>query len=127
MSQVKDKETELQRELDEFNREKNRVRDVIGKIGGKTNSRIDMIINLAFVAIIAALFIIEVTTRLLPVLVSLEIGVLLVSVKIVWMIHNHNKFYHFQFWVLNSIEFRINDLVKRVRSIEKIMKEDEPT
>jgi len=119
-----DKEAELRRELEEFHREKNRVRDVIGKIGGKVNSRIDTGINVAFMLIIAAFFVLEVTTELLPVLISLEIGVLLVSIKIVWMIHNHNKFYHFQFWVLNSIEFRINDLVKRVRNIEDSVKKN---
>ncbi len=113
-----DKEAELRRELEEFHKEKDRVRDVIGKIGGKINSRIDTGINIVFLLIIAALFVIEVTTELLPVLISLEIGVLLVSIKIVWMIHNLNKFYHFQFWVLNSIEFRLNDIVKKVRGIE---------
>jgi hypothetical protein len=113
-----DKEAELRRELEEFHQEKNRVRDVISRIGGKVNSRIDTAINLAFMLIIATLFVLEITTKFLPVFISLEIGVLLVSIKIVWMIHNLNKFYHFQFWVLNSIEFRINDLVKRVRSIE---------
>ncbi len=114
----RDKEAELRRELEEFHKEKDRVRDVIGKIGGKINSRIDTGINIAFLLIIAALFVIEVTTELLPVLISLEIGVLLVSIKIIWMIHNLNKFYHFQFWVLNSIEFRLNDIVKKVRGIE---------
>ncbi len=113
-----DKEAELRRELEEFHKEKDRVRDVIGKIGGKINSRIDTGINIVFLLIIAALFVIEVTTELLPVLISLEIGVLLVSIKIIWMIHNLNKFYHFQFWVLNSIEFRLNDIVKKVRGIE---------
>lgn len=114
----RDKEAELRRELEEFHKEKDRVRDVIGKIGGKINSRIDTGINITFLLIIAALFVIEVTTELLPVLISLEIGVLLVSIKIIWMIHNLNKFYHFQFWVLNSIEFRLNDIVKKVRGIE---------
>ena len=120
-----DREAELRRELEEFHEEKNKVRDVIGKIGGKINSRIDTGLNIAFLLIIAGLFVLEVTTELLPVFISLEIGVLLVSIKIVWMIHNLNKFYHFQFWVLNSIEFRINDLVKKVRGIEKSVKHNE--
>jgi len=119
----RDKEAELRREIEEFHKEKNRVRDVIGKIGGKINSRVDTAINIVFLLIIAALFVLEVTTEVLPVLISLEIGVLLVSIKIIWMIHNLNKFYHFQFWVLNSIEFRLNDIVKRVRGIEDSVKD----
>jgi hypothetical protein len=116
--ELKGKEAELLKELEEFNREKSRVRNVIGSIGGKSYNRIDTIINIVFLCIIAVLFGLEMTTKLMPVFISIEIGILLVSIKIVWMIHSHNKFYHFQFWVLNSIEFRINDLVKRVRNIE---------
>jgi len=116
--ELKGKEAELIKELEEFNREKSRVRNVIGSIGGKSYNRIDIIINVVFLCIIAALFVLEMTTKLLPVFISIEIGILLVSIKIVWMIHSHNKFYHFQFWVLNSIEFRINDLVKKVKNIE---------
>ena len=48
-----------------------------------------------------------------------ELGILLVSVKIVWMIHKQTKVEHFQFWILNSIEFRLNDLSNRLRSIER--------
>jgi hypothetical protein len=124
MSELKNKEQELIKELDEFHREKSRIRDVIGQLGGKSYNRIDMLINILFMIIIAGLFTIEVTTKLLPTLISLEIGILLVSIKIVWMIHSHNKFYHFQFWILNSIEFRMNDLIKRMRNIEKIVEED---
>lgn len=116
--ELKGKEAELIKELEEFNREKSRVRNVIGSIGGKSYNRIDTTINVFFLCIIAALFVLEMTTKLLPIFISIEIGILLVSVKIVWMIHSHNKFYHFQFWVLNSIEFRINDLVKKVKNIE---------
>ena len=29
---------------------------------------------------------------------------------------------HFQFWILNSLEFRINDVDKRMKRIEKILK-----
>ena len=119
-----DREAELRKELDEFNREKDRVRTLIGSIGGKAYNRMDAIINIVFMVLIAVLFILELTTKLLPVFISIELGILLVSIKIVWMIHNHNKFYHFQFWILNSIEFRISDMVKRIRSFEEAVRDD---
>ena len=111
----------LRQELEHYRSEKERIRKVIGQIGGATSKRQDRLINIIFLTVIAALFVIEIATKWLPVLVSLEIGVLLISVKIVWMIHSHSKFYHFQFWVLNTIEFQMNDLVKRVRRMEKMM------
>ena len=55
----------------------------------------------------------------LPTMFSIEIGVLLVSLKIIWMMHKQTKVEHFQFWVLNSIEFRLNDLAKRISKIDE--------
>lgn len=119
MSTVKDKdESELRQEIEEFQQEKEQIKEMIGRIGGKSYTRKDNIINAVFLALILFFFVLEVGFGLIPAFVSLEISVLLVSVKIVWMIHSHNKFYHFQFWVLNSIEFRINELSKKVRSLD---------
>jgi len=50
---------------------------------------------------------------------SMEIGLLLVSVKIIWMIHKQTKVDHFQFWILNSIEFRLNEIAKDIRQIKR--------
>lgn len=82
-----------------------------------------MIINIVFLTIILLLFILELTTHFLPAFISLEVSVLLVSIKIVWMIHSQHRFNHFQFWVLNSIEFRINNMHKMVRGMEKELKQ----
>ena len=58
---------------------------------------------------------------------SLELGVLLVSIKIAWMIHDQQKTNHFQFWILNSLEFRINEIHKRAKKIERKLEEIEKT
>ncbi|HPC71876.1 MAG TPA: hypothetical protein PLB48_08720 [Treponema sp.] len=55
----------------------------------------------------------------LPTTVSIEIGVFLVSMKIVWMIHANQKFNHFVFWVLNSLEFRMNTNTRLLEDLEK--------
>jgi hypothetical protein len=39
------------------------------------------------------------------------------------MMHKQIKVEHFQFWILNSIEFRLNDVSKRMSKIEKMLKE----
>jgi len=119
--EILEMESEILKELEEYNREKERVKDMLGKIGGKAYSKMDMIINILFLTIIISLFILEITTHFLPSFISLEVSVLLVSIKIVWMIHSQHKANHFQFWVLNSIEYRVNDLAKRIRNIEKTL------
>jgi hypothetical protein len=70
------------------------------------------------------MFVLEITTHWLPEFISLEISVLLVSIKIVWMIHSQHKYNHFIFWILSTIEYRINDAGKRVQNIEKMIKDD---
>lgn len=109
---------ELLDEIEEFEREREQLKEILGKIGGRNSSRRDNWINVGFLIIILVLFLLEVTTEFLPRLISLELGVLLVSVKIVFMIHSQQKVHHFQFWILNSIEYRMNDISKRMRKIE---------
>ncbi len=110
---------ELIAELEEFEREREQLKVVLGRIGGSKFSKKELWINLLFLVLVLTLFILEITTHFLPPAVSLEIGILLVSVKIIIMIHTQQKVNHFQFWILNSIEFRMNDMSKRIRSIEK--------
>lgn len=39
--------------------------------------------------------------------------------QIIWMINGQTKIEHFQFWILNSIEFQINLLTKRLKEIDE--------
>lgn len=112
-------------ELEQFRKEKERIRHLVGQIGGKHSQRKDHIVNVIFIIAMVGLFILDLLRHLfhidlpLPQMFSIELAVLLVSIKIIWMIHRGTKVEHFQFWVLNSIEFRLNDLSKNIREIEK--------
>ena len=115
----------LLEELEQFRKEKERIRMLVGQIGGKHSQKKDNIINIVFIIAMVALFALDLLRHLfhidvpLPQMFSIELAVLLVSVKIIWMIHRGTKVEHFQFWVLNSIEFRLNDVTKRLREIDK--------
>ena len=110
---------ELLGEIEEFEREREQLKEVLGRIGGRSFSKKDNWINIGFLILILVLFVLELITEFLPRLISLELGVLLVSVKIVFMIHSQQKVNHFEFWILNSIEYRMNDISKRVRKMER--------
>ena len=115
----------LKEELDQFKKEKEKIRQLMGQIGGKNTEKRDKRINHTFIVLILFLFLADVARHVLhiesplPPLFSLQIGVLLVSIKIIWMMHKSTKVEHFQFWILNSIEFRLNDVAKQVRKLEK--------
>jgi hypothetical protein len=123
---VQARENELKRDIEEFNREKERIKVLIGTLGGKAYSKKDNVINLVFLCIIVVFFVLEITTHFLPANISLEISVLLVSIKIVWMIHSQNRYNHFVFWILNTLEFRINDIAKNVREVDRKVAEGGP-
>ena len=116
---------DLQEELEQFRLEKEKIRDIVGQIGGARSRRREAIFNIAFIVLVVVLFCLDVSRELLhieiplPHLFSLELGILLVSIKIIWMIHSQSRIEHFQFWILNSIEYRLNDVAKQLRHLEK--------
>ena len=119
---MNDETTALRQELETYRREKEQIRDLIGSIGGAETSRWERMLTVLFAGAMLVLFVLDVLRHLLhmdvpmPPLFSLEVGVLLVSVKIIWMIHRQTKVEHFQFWILNSIEFRLTALAKDMQS-----------
>ncbi len=118
----------LRQELEHYKHEKERVRKILGEIGGSNSKKKDQIINISFLLIVLLLFVFDIFRSFVPValpelppFISVELAVLLVSLKIVWMIHMQTKIDHFQFWVLNSIEFQVNTISARLRELEKRM------
>jgi len=115
----------LKAELDQFKKEKEKIRNLMGQIGGKHAERNDRRINLIFICAISFIALNDFLHHVagmhtpIPSLLSLEIAVLLVSIKIIWMMHKSTKVEHFQFWILNSIEYRLNDVAKQLRGLEK--------
>ena len=116
-----DKEKALLEELESYKREREKIKKLVGSIGGKNFVKKDRIINIVFLGIVVGLFIVEITTNIIPLYLSLEVAVLLISVKIVWLIQNITKMDHFLFWILNSIEFRINSLDKKISEFGDII------
>ena len=116
----------LEEELKAYKEETEKIRFIVGQIGGTKSKRKDLIINIAFAALLVILIGLDITAHFVPVIreylpmmISLEIGLVLVSIKIIWMIHQQSRVEHFQFWILNSIEFRINDISKRLKQMEE--------
>jgi len=115
----------LESELEQFKNEKEKIRNLVGQIGGQGSAKQDMVINLLFLTVIIILFVFDILRHLfqinlpLPPLFSIEIGVLLVSIKIIWMIYKQTKVEHFQFWILNSIEFRLNNLSRQMNEMNQ--------
>ncbi len=115
---------ELADELRQFQEEKEKIRKIIGQIGGKSSAKRQTVVTALFVGAMLVLFVLDVSRHFLkipvplPPLFSIEIGILLVSIKIIMMIQKQTRVEHFEFWILNSIEFRVDQISKRLRAIE---------
>jgi uncharacterized coiled-coil protein SlyX len=62
--------------------------------------------------------------------VSLEIGILLISLKLAWSINQNAKINHYEFWILQTLDFKLNDLRhdihrqrKKIDSLEAELKQ----
>ncbi|MFH1846809.1 MAG: hypothetical protein ABH869_04555 [Candidatus Omnitrophota bacterium] len=50
-------------------------------------------------------------------LIMIEIGILLLSLKLVYFLEAHTMLNHFQFWILSSLEWRLDRIDKDLRQI----------
>ena len=113
---------DLKEELEKFKQEKERVRAIVGKIGGVPAAQ-TKIINIVFTALIAAFLLVSVVggEKLRPLM--LELTIVALSAKIVFLIHLQSKVNHFQLWVMSAIEWRMNEMMKIVNSLAKARKD----
>ncbi len=110
---------EIIREVQAFNRERERIRAVLESIGTKKGRNMDRVANFLFIAGLAILVYERFVARQIEDILSLEIGLLLVSIKIIWMIRMQERYNHFLFWIVHSIEFRQTELIERVDELRE--------
>ena len=115
----------LLQELERYRSEKDRIRRVLGQIGGVSSLGRDRLINILFLTVVVLLFVFDLVREFLhlglggfPHFLSTQLALFLISLKIVWMIHRQTRVDHFQFWILHSIEFQINLIAQRLQTLE---------
>lgn len=105
---------ELKQQLDEYKQEKERIRKLVGQIGSRKGSKYHKIVNQIFLLTVLLIFILAFIFNIIPKDFSLELLLLFATIKIIWMIHDQQKINHFQFWILSSIELKVNTLEKKI-------------
>ena len=111
-------EEQLREELQEFHREKERLRSIVSEIGG-TGRPQHKLVNTLLMVIIAVLLIAGGVLQKITLGLTLQLAILIGIFKLVWMFYEAQRANHFQFWILNSLEFKINEISKKVRKLEK--------
>jgi hypothetical protein len=112
-----DMEAQLQEEVQDYLKEKERVRRVLGSVGGNPGRK-EKMMNILFLVLVATVFIVGLfiqDPRILP----LEVAILLVSLKLAMILTQNAKMSHFQFWMLSTIEWRLTKLTQDMAQLKK--------
>lgn len=108
---------DLKRELEHFQQEKERIRAIVGKIGGMPTFNIKLF-NIVFIMIMVTTLLVSLFSSALR-LLMIELATAALALKILYMMHCQNKVNHFQLWMQSSIEWRINEIMKLLREIHR--------
>jgi hypothetical protein len=121
--QIESELEDLKKELESFQQEKEKVRAIIGQIGGVPKFRTKLM-NAIFIVILAISVILSVILGEKWQMIMIELATVTLSLKIIYLIHCQVKVNHFKFWILSSIEWRLNDVKKQIIQLRKEILED---
>lgn len=113
---------DLEEELESFRREKEQVRAIVGAIGGKPRARMRVVIVL-FLIVVGAAVIVAVIGGEVAQSLMVELTMLALSIKIIYLIHRQMRVTHFKFWMLSSLEWRICEIARQVKELEQSKKD----
>ena len=113
---IRNKEKELEEEIRSFEKERENIRKIVGRIGGVSTSR-DRVINVIFIVVVLSVFALSIVWGGRVRFFMIEVGILLLSVKLVYFLEAHIRLNHFQFWILSSLEWRLDKIEKKLKEL----------
>ena len=109
---------DLKRELEHFEKEKERIRTIVGQVGGAPKSQVKLV-NALFIVILLVTVAISIVADEKWRLIMIELATVTLSIKIIYLIHAQMRIAHFEFWILSSLEWRVNEIMKQLRLLKK--------
>ena len=109
---------DLKRELEHFQKEKERIRTIVGQVGGAPKSQVKLV-NALFIIILLVTVGISIVADEKWRLIMIELATVTLSIKIIYLIHAQMRIAHFEFWILSSLEWRVNEITKQLRLLRK--------
>ena len=109
---------ELRKEIEQFRQEKERVRSIIGQIGGMLRFSTKLL-NIIFFIFVSICFVVSLVTQGHISILMIDIGLIAVAVKLMIIMHYLSRVSHFQLWIMTSMEWRINEINKLLKNVHK--------
>jgi len=112
-------DAELAQEIKQFKKERDKIKRVLKAINENKRTPLEKYIDVIFIALLVLLFAARFVTHWIGDFVSLEIGTLLVSIKIIFLMRRQDNYNHFMFMILHTIDYRQNMILKRMDEIDR--------
>lgn len=113
-SHDKEIEDDLREEIERFKTEKERVRAIVGRIGGMPSFNTKLA-NIIFTIAIVTCLTVSLMYEGVVQLFTIEFAVTAVSIKLMFLIHKQARVSHFQLWILSSLEWRLDQIMKEIK------------
>ncbi|MGL1889971.1 MAG: hypothetical protein OCD02_00015 [Spirochaetaceae bacterium] len=124
---MKDSIDDLEKELVDYRKQKEKVEKIVNLIGGKKGFKRMIVIDTILIISLVVIFLLDLAHHIFglaiaPGLLTLEVGVLLISVKVLWIAHKRNQSEHFMFWFLSSLDSKLNLTIDEIRELKDELK-----
>ena len=113
---LKEKEKGLQDEIEDFKAERDNIRKIIGGIGGAPTPKARLV-NIVFITLVLIVFGLSLVWGGRIRFFMIELGILLLSVKLAYFLESYVRLNHFQFWILSSLEWRLDKIDRGLKQI----------
>ncbi len=98
--------------------ERDSIQRSIGGMGGKPRLK-GKVLNAVFVLGVVGAFTMSLVTRGTSRMVFIDVGLLLLSLKLAYHLHTEARVNHAQFWILATLEDRLLDVMTELRSLRR--------
>lgn len=106
---------DLKEEIESFKKEKERVKTIVGQIGGMPSFDTKAL-NIIFIVLILACIVGSLMAGGIVRLVMIELAIVALSIKLIYLMNKQARVNHFQLWILSSIEWQINEMMKTIKA-----------
>ncbi len=101
----------LKQEIENFKKDRERIKGIVGQIGGIPSINTKLL-NILFVIFVCGCFLISLRSGGVVQLAMIELAIAAVSLKLILLMHYQSRVNHFQLWILSSLEWRVNEVIK---------------
>jgi hypothetical protein len=114
-------EKEVKEEVEQYKKEKEKIRKLLDSISSTKNGILNKVMDYGFILLLILLVFARFVFGIIDNILSLELGLLLLSIKIIWLIKIQNNYNHFIFMIMHTLDHHQLKILEELKEIEKKM------